>query len=191
MGSSWYLGDESSQYPNQNIVDPFAGRIPMYMNAKNCTLTWIEESARRASIGNKRALFFMMQASFYVDFGERAFGGAPFVGSERPFDSLFAKLTATALSYPRIMFYVVHADVHRFATVRMNPTKSNSGILGSNAYYSHHNLMIHSVEGHSRALTMYTKFTVDNVSFQPVTLKEEWSQAAYNQVPLGHTATVY
>jgi len=51
--------------------------------------------------------------------------------------------------------------------------------------------MIHQVEGGSRALTMYTKITVDKKDFQPVTLKQQWSKAAYNEAPPGHTWIPY
>ena len=85
------------------------------------------------------------------------------------------------------MIYVVHSDAHRFSQIRMNPSLDN---LKSKTF-SHHNLMIHQIEGASRALTMYSKFTVDKDSFQPVTLKQEWSQAAYDQVPIGHTWVPY
>ena len=148
------------------------------------------QSADRASRSGKRALVFLLQASFYTDFGAKPFSGGSVIGGYKPYDPLFAKLTKTAFQYPKIIFYVVHADGHRFSDIRMNPGLHNQG-LGTAAYYSHHNLMLHMVEGASRALTMYTKFTVDDASFQPVTLKQEWSEAAYNQVPRGHSWIPY
>jgi hypothetical protein len=190
VGSSWYVGDESILFPMQNQVDPFEGRIHLYINAKNCTLDWIDQSADRASRSGKRALFFLLQAAFYTDFGAKPVSGGSVIGGYKPYDPLFAKLTKTAFQYPKIMFYVVQADGHRFSDIRMNPGLHNQG-LGTAAYYSHHNLMLHMVEGASRALTMYTKFTVDDASFQPVTLKQEWSEAAYNQVPRGHSWIPY
>jgi hypothetical protein len=41
------------------------------------------------------------------------------------------------------------------------------------------NLKAHMVEGTFKALVGWTRFKVDSNAFQPVTLKEEWSQAAF------------
>ena len=106
----------------------------------------------------------------------------------KPYQPLFDRLTATALKYPKLMIYVVHADGHRFSSHRMNPNVDNRG---KGRIDSHHNLMLHMVEGGSRALTMYSKFTVDDEAFQPVTLKQEWSRSAYNELPKGHAWDPY
>jgi len=182
-----------------------AGRLALFLQAKDCGLEWIEETAATASTEGKRALFFLFHATFYGNNGRDPLGSSS-VGEyynrtnlekytqalydnqedvvDRPYKPLFDKLTATAKAHPELMFYVVHSDAHRFMTIRMNPTIHN---YGEDKIYSHHNMMIHQVEGASRALTMYTKFTVDKDSFQPITLKQEWSETAYNIVPNGHS----
>lgn len=210
IGSHWYLDDERLEgYPNQDEVDPIFNRLFMYLNAKDCAMEWIDETAKRASSGNKRAVFFMMHATFYQDFGitylgsrgigeffkstnlrnfTRLFGSGDEIAY--PYQPLFDKLTEVAFHYPDIMFYVVHADGHRLQTIRMNPGKHNMGV-SEPRLKSHHNLMLHQVEGASRSLTMYSRFTVDPSSFQPVTHKQEWSQRAYNIEPLGHSWIPY
>lgn len=59
-------------YPFQDHVDPLSSRFPLYVNAKDCAVEWIAESARRASNSGKAALFFMLHASFYQENGVRA-----------------------------------------------------------------------------------------------------------------------
>jgi hypothetical protein len=206
MGSNMYLGDERLDgYPYQDEVDPLKGRLSMYLNANDCALEWIEQSAEKASASGKRALFFLFHASFYTSGGfqpRTSDGIGEFysrdnlknytreltgVEIERPFQPLFDKLTETALNYPDLMFYAVHSDAHRYSTVRMNPAMNNSG----KKRFSNHNMMLHQVEGSSRALTMFSKFMVDSASFQPVTVKQEWSEAAFNQEPVGHSWKPY
>jgi hypothetical protein len=72
----------------------------------------------------------------------------------------------------------------------MNPGMNNRGNTGKKRS-SNHNMMLHQVEGASRALTMFSKFTVDSNSFQPVTVKQEWSEAAFNLEPVGHSWKPY
>ena len=208
IGSHYYLDDERlSGYPNQNETDPLHDRLAMYLNANDCALDWIERSTKKASKHGLRAVFFMLHASFYGENGKKELDSRT-IGQyyreeqlrkyiedlnieekiSRPYEPLFDKLSEIAWQYPDLMFYVVHSDAHRFSTLRMNPGMHNRGF---SRYYSHHNLMIHQVEGASRAMTMYTKFTIDDESFQPVTLKQEWSQAAYDEVPLGHSWIPY
>ena len=196
-------------YPYQDETDPLSGRLPLFLQAKDCGLEWIEESAASASTSGLRALFFLFHATFYGGSGKAPLGSNS-VGQyynrdnlkkytqklyddpgdvvDRPYKPLFDKLTATAKAHPNLMFYVVHSDAHRYLTIRMNPTMNNKG---EGQIESHHNMMIHQVEGASRSLTMYSKFTVDKDSFQPVTLKQEWSEAAYNTVPYGHSWIPY
>lgn len=52
-------------YPFQDDVDPLSSRFPLYVNAKDCALEWIEKAPRRASEAGKSALFFMFHATFY------------------------------------------------------------------------------------------------------------------------------
>ena len=207
IGSHYYLDDErKNNYPKQDEVDPLEGRLQMFLNANECTLDWIEQSAAKASASNKRALFFLFHALFYTENGSGHKGNngigdyyntnnlANFTNTlmgttiSDVYKPIFDKLTETALAYPDMMFYVVHADGHRYSTIRMNPSIDNTQ---KGDIKSHHNLMIHMVEGASRALTMYSKFTVHNESFQPVTLKEEWSLAAYKDYPYGHAWDPY
>jgi hypothetical protein len=209
LGSHMYLADErKSGYPYQDEVDPLAGRLSMFLNAKDCAVDWIEQSAEKASSSGKRAVFFFFHATFYTSggFQPRSNNGiGEFYGTENlkdytskltgieiesPFQPLFDKLTETALNYPDLMFYAVHSDGHRYSTVRMNPGMNNNGNPGR-PVVSHHNLMLHQVEGASRALTMFSRFSVDSDSFQPVTVKQEWSKAAYNAEPVGHSWKPY
>jgi len=139
IGSHLYLNDERLKaYPNQDEVDPLVGRLPLFLNVKDCALDWIGQSAAKASASDKKAVFFLFHASFYSSGEFKAAGDAAgeFYNRknlknytklltdeeiERPFQPLFDKLTETAFSYPDLMFYVVHSDAHRFSTVRMNP----------------------------------------------------------------------
>ena len=161
-----------------------AKRLPLYLNAKDCALEWIEESAKKAQSTGKSALFFMLHASFYGANGRRPIGNSgigeyykdrlwnftkrhtPKSPVRKPYVPLFRKLTEVALTYPELSFHVVHSDAHEFRTVRMNPHLHNS----PRTIHSNHNLMIHMVEGNSRALTMYSRFTVDPTKFQPINL---------------------
>ena len=205
-GSYWYLEDDrQSGYPNQNTVDPLQGRLSLFLNARTCALDWIDQSAAKANATGKRALFFMLQAKFYTNYGASSItnnGIGEYYDTANlenmtqvltgesisdPYSDLFAKFTNIALEYPEMMFYVVNADGHEFQTVRMNPALNNRpGYL-----YSNHNLVLHMVEGSSRALTMYTRFFVDPDKFQPVGVKEEWSRAAYELDPYGHAFVPY
>jgi hypothetical protein len=209
IGSHMYLDDERQNgYPYQDEVDPLEGRLSMFLNAKDCALDWIEQSAEKASASGKRALFLLFHASFYTSGGTQP-RTSDSIGEfyspdklknytreltgyeiDRPFQPLFDKLTETSLNYPDIMFYTIHSDAHRYSTVRMNPGMNNRGDTG-NKRKSNHNMMLHQVEGASRALTMFSKFTVDSNSFQPVTVKQEWSEAAFHQEPVGHSWEPY
>lgn len=191
-------------YPLQDEVDPLASRLPLYVNAKDCAVEWIGETARRASESGKSAVFFMLHATFYQKNGVSPIASGAIgtyynrtnlarmtkeIGEEvaRPYYPLFDAFVETALKYPDIMFQIVHSDSHRFLSTRLLPHinnhKTNIG--------SHHNVMIHQVEGHSRALTMYSRFTVDPAKFQPITLHQEWSRSAYNEEPVGHAFIGY
>ena len=203
-GSHYYLDDETSNQspnysPKQNHVDPLEGRLSMFLNANGCTLDWIDTSAAKASGSKKRALFFIFHALFHSDNGRRHKGshgiGEHFSSGNllnltngaisEVYKPLFDKLTETAKLHSDLMMYVVHADGHRFSTMRMNPSLNNSH--KRQQILSNHNLMLHMVEGDSRSLTTYSKFTVDNESFQPVALKEQWSRAAFDEYPKGHS----
>lgn len=187
-------------YPYQDDVDPLADRLSLYVNAKDCAIEWIAETARRASESGKSALFFMLHASFYTKNGVSPVTSGAIgtyynhvnltrmtkaLGNEvsRPYFPLFDALAEVALEYPDLMFEVVHSDAHKFLSTRLLPQINNRGTR----IRSHHNMMIHQVEGASRALTMYSRFTVDPSKFQPVTLHQEWSRAAYEQEPTGHS----
>jgi hypothetical protein len=164
-------------------------------------LDWIEYAASTAAANQKRAVFFLLHAKFYKDRGEQ-YLGTHGIGSyysyenlkgnttvlgnpvESPFQPFYDKLTEIALRYPELMFQVVHSDTHSFFSTRLNPSIHNGGI---DKIYSHHNVMIHETEGASRALTMYTRFTVDENAFQPIALKQEWSKAAFDLIPFGHS----
>lgn len=206
LGDYWYLLDErKTGYPLQNSVDPLQDRLSLFLNARKCTLDWIEQSAAKASATGKRVLFLTFQALFDRNLGEGPLENThigEYYNTENlsrltkeltgqnisdPYTDLFNQLTSVALQYPNLMFYVVHADGHKFQTMRMNPTFDNRpGELLSNQ-----NLMIHMVEGDSRALTMFSRFTVDPQKFQPVAIQQEWSKAAYDAEPVGHTWIPY
>jgi hypothetical protein len=207
MGSYWYLEDASKKgrYINQDKVDPLAGRLGMYLNAKDCALDWIRQSAAKASSKGLRAVFYTMQAAFW---GRSQFGpvNGPLLGGSsigeyynatnlanitkgltgtaisEPFQPLYDELTKTAFAYPDIMFYVLHADSHFWDEIRMSSTVNNNG---TNTF-THQNLMILQVEGDSRALSMYAQVSVNPTKFQPVDAEQVWSEAAYMEVPYGH-----
>lgn len=206
IGSHYYLGDERKKgYPLQDKIDPLADRLELYLNANDCALDWIDHTVKKAVVNGKRALFLVLHAAFYSSFGRRPLGNNGIgdyydteslrnitreyygAATKLPYKPVFDKLTAVAKRNPDLMIYVVHSDAHRFQTIRMNPTVHNRG---PTRYFSNHNVMLHQVEGASRSLTTYTKFTVDD-DFQPVTLKEVWSEAAYNAEPFGHSWIPY
>ena len=165
----------------QDEVDPLSCRLPLYVNAKDCALEWIEESARRATQSVKSALFLMFHATFYNQNGTNPMtSGAignyynaknlihmiQMIGYDvlRPYVPLFDALASVASEYPNLMFEVVHSDAHKFLSTRLQPQiKNHRKIL------SHHNVMIRQVEGASRASTMYSRFSVDPIKFQPIT----------------------
>jgi hypothetical protein len=207
-GSRWYLDDQrKAGYPLQNQVDPLKDRLGMYLNAMECTVDWIEQSVSKASAHGKRALFIAMHALFYAQFGATPVGypRGNFYGKRNflrymknigrtdiktVYGPLFDKLTEVARDHPELQIYVIHADGHRFQTLRLNPNLHNRNKI-SPGFHSNHNLMAQMVEGTSRALTMWTRLTVDPTSFQPVSVKEEWSLNAYNLKPEGHSWVPY
>ena len=207
LGGQWYLKDERKKgYPYQDTIDPLENRLPLYINAKDCALEWISQSAEKASTNGLRAIFFLFHGTFYDMSNGRYpvnnngvgdyFGGNNLrnsvAGIKDPYQPLFDHIKAVAYSHPDLMFYVVHSDGHRSNTMRLFPDETNY-VSGSQQQVTrgHQNVMVHQIEGSSRGLTMYTKFTVDTNSFQPVTLKEEWSEAAYMTHPRGHTYQPY
>lgn len=150
-------------------------------------------------------MFFLLQATFYTnnandplandgmgDFygGDNLYSNTSALGIppvSLPYKPFFDKLYETSLLYPSLMFQVVHSDSHRFSSVRLHSDLDNR----KTNLLSHHNVMIHQTEGFSRALTMFSRFTVDEDSFQPVTLKQEWSRAAFDETPYGHVLIGY
>jgi hypothetical protein len=144
------------------------------------------QSADRASRSGKRALVFLLQASFYTDFGAKPFSGGSVIGGYKPYDPLFAKLTKTAFQYPKIMFYVVHADGHRFYESRPAQPRLRhcSVLLAPQPHVAHGRRRLegldHVYEIHGRRRELSTN-----------TLKQQWSEAAYNQVPRGHSWIPY
>lgn len=202
LGSFLYLADERKKgYPLQDEVDPLSDRLSMFLNANECALEWIEQSADRAEASGKRALFFVFHATFYEASGSRAkpqAAGDYYNPSnlksktgdkyDSAYKSLFDKLTEVAKNHYRLMIYCIHSDGHRTQTIRMNPTLNNGG---EDSMYSYHNLMLHQTEGASRALTMWSRFTVNPNKFQPISFTEEWSSRAYFREPVGHSWTPY
>jgi len=207
MGSQWYLADQTKQgYPNQDSVDPLAGRLSMYLNAKDCALEWITYSAQRATALGKKAVLISFQAHFwnldpYGSVTSYLPGGIDGIGDyynatnlaaitlnltgvaiSDPFKPLYDHLTATAKAYPNLIFYTVNSDSHIWTDIRGNSAVNNRPDI-----LTHHNWMIHQTEGDSRALTMYSKFIIDRNAFQPVQVNQVWSQKAYNTTPVGHT----
>lgn len=208
-GAHWYLEDETADNPRQNDVDPLSERIWMYLNARDCALDWLDVSAARAAAAGKRVLFVLFHGMFYTSDGSAALrnsGIGPYYDTEnlerlterytgnkysQPYQPLFAKLTRLGLQYPRMQFVVVHSDGHKISMNRLNPTLVNTGLDPNGRLYSNHNVMVHMVEGDSKGLTMYSKFTVDPSQFYPVTHQQRWSRAAYNTPPLGHSRIAY
>jgi hypothetical protein len=191
-------------YPDQDKVDPLSSRLDLYVNAKDCAVEWIAETARRAQTSGKRALFFTFHATFYQQNGVRAIPSGAIgeyynrtnlarmtaaLGNEveRPYVPLFDALRDTALAYPDLMFQVVHSDAHRYLSTRLLPHLNN----GPNRNQTHHNLFIQQVEGASRAVTMYTRFSVDRNRWQPITVHQEWSEQAMKTFPYGHSYLPY
>lgn len=193
LGSTWYLADESREYPLQHLVDPPSYRRQAYINARDCALDWVHRSANRANKSGKRALFFLLHGLVYSDAGRSPLVGAanllPGANTTGPYTELFEKLTEVAFRHKNLMVYVIHGDGHRYSTTRMNPTLNNHGHAAK--IQSHHNLVAHQVEGASRALTMYSRFLVDSTKLQPVTVKEEWSERAFAKIPVGHAWIPY
>lgn len=203
-GSHWYLDDETQLgYPRQDKVDPLMDRFGMYLNALACTIDWIDQSAKKASANKKRALFFVMNAMFYAKYGVGP-SGHPIgdfysetnflkymkdIAKRRDvpqvYQPLFNRLTRIAKEYRDLQIYVVHGQGQRFQTIRLNPNLHNRGTEGL-VFHTNHNLMAQMVDGSSRGMTMWVRLTVDPDSFQPVTVKEEWSRDAFNRPPLGH-----
>lgn len=211
MGSQWYLADQSgsSNYPNQNSVDPLADRLGMYLNAKDCALDWIEQSAAKADAAGLRSVVFLFQAHYWTTdkygsvvshlpsdgIGEyynktnlaaltEALTGEAI---QEPFQPLYDKLSDIAFRYPDILFYAVHADSHVWTDIRQNSYATNIG----DDIKSHQNLMILQVEGDSRGLTMYAKFSFDKEAFQPANAEQIWSKDAYELPPYGHSFFKY
>jgi hypothetical protein len=203
LGSFWYLKDDRLKYPLQNEADPLKDRLQMFLNAKDCALEWITESARRAVAAQKPAIVFLFHAKFYSNSGtsvlptngigdyyspstlQAVTGQQTGTKISNPYEPLFQHLTATALEFPQLMFYVVHADGHAYSTSRLNGNMQN---VNGRPTATNHNLMVHQVEGVSRALTMYSRLVVDDPSsFQPVTIQQRWSRQAYSTSPVGHT----
>ncbi|KAL7569874.1 hypothetical protein ACA910_008541 [Epithemia clementina (nom. ined.)] len=176
----------------------------MYVNAKDCALDWIDYAAAEANRTGKVALFFMLHAVFYKDSGKSALGTGG-VGEyynsnnlenytsqwndpvNSPYEPLYNKFKEVAFTYKDINFQIVHSDGHQWESTRFNPAANNDG----KHITSHHNMKIHQTEGASRALTMYTRFTVDPAKFQPIAAKEEWSLEAYKREPYGHSWIPY
>lgn len=174
------------------------------MNAKDCAVEWIAETARRAHVSGKRALFFMFHATFYHLNGVRPIPSGAIgeyynrtnlarmtaaLGNEveRPYFPLFDALRDTAFAYPDIVFQVVHSDAHRYLSSRLLPQLNNSPNLNR----THHNLFIQQGEGASRAVTQYVRFSVDRDRWQPITVHQEWSEHAMKTWPYGHTYLAY
>jgi hypothetical protein len=181
------------------------GRFSMFYNAMECTVDWIDQSVKRASASGKKALFFVIHAAFYDAYGTGPNGHPDgtfyakdnFLGFMKNttgrtdvqvvYGPLFNKLTQMAFAYRDLQITVVHADGHRFQTMRLNPGLQNTATSGS-GYRTNHNLKTHMVEGDSKSLTMWTRILVDiAASFQPVTIKEDWSLTAFNTIPKGHS----
>ena len=198
--------ERRSGYPFQNRIDRLESRLPLYVNAKDCALDWIGESAERASASGLRAIFFAFHATFY-DIGNgkypvsnrgigEYYGGDSLrdrIGIEDPYEPLFDRLRHVAFDHPDLMFYIIHSDGHRSVNMRLFPDRTNYVSNEGSTHHtkSHQNIMVHQIEGSSRGLTMYSKFTVDSNAFQPVTLKEQWSESAYMTEPKGHTYDPY
>jgi len=104
-----------------------------------------------------------------------------------PFKPLYDHFTATAKAFPNLLIYSVNSDSHTWTDVRGNSGATNTGTT----VVSNHNWMIHQIEGDSRALTMYTKFSVDPDAFEPVQVNQVWSKKAYDTIPVGNTYYKY
>ena len=208
-GGNWFLEDERTDgYPQQDTADPLADRIWMYLNAKDCALEWLDQSAERANQNGKRALFVLFHGVFYNNGGSNVYDSNN-IGSyynpsnleqytqrytgkkiSKPYQPLFDKLTALGLQYPNLIIQVVHSDGHKLTENRLNPGANNQG-LGPGKLFSNHNVMLRQVEGDARGLTMYARFTTHPTDFQPVTHQQKWSRAAYDIAPLGHSKLPY
>ena len=183
----------------------------MYLNAKDCALEWITHGAQTATALGKKALLIGFQAHFwsidaYGTVSSYMPGAADGIGEyynatnlaaitknltgvaiTEAYQPLYAHLTATALAYPNLLINTVNSDSHTWTDVRGNSGATNTG----STINSNHNWMIHQIEGDSRALTMYTKFSVDANAFEPVQVNQVWSKKAYDTIPVGHTYYKY
>lgn len=206
LGSQWYLADQSgsARYPNQDSVGPLADRLAMYLNAKDCALDWIEQSAAKADAAGLSSVVFLFHAHYWdvnqygsVDKHFPAHGIGEYYNStnlaamtealtgeaiEQPFQPLYDAFSAIAMKYPNILFYAAHADSHVLTDIRQDSYATNIG----EGIISHQKMMILQVEGDSRALTMYAKFEFDKNAFQTVTAHQIWSRDAYEMPPYGH-----
>jgi hypothetical protein len=98
----------------------------MYLNAKDCALDWIGQSAAKASANGKRALFYTDSGKAplrNLDIGEYYITKnleavtETLVGTKisTPYQPLFDTLTKMVLAYPNLMIYVVHGDGQLFS----------------------------------------------------------------------------
>jgi len=187
-------------------VDPLADRLGMYLNAKDCAIEWISHAVNRANALGKKAVIIGMQAHFWVQDQYGSVVG-PVTGAldgigeyynatnlaaktlaltgvaiAEPFKPLYDHLTAVAKANPNLLIQTVNADSHIWTDIRANSAVNNNpGII------SNQNWMIHQTEGDSRALTMYSKLTVDADAFNPVQVNQIWSKKAFDTIPVGHT----
>ena len=173
-GSQWYLADETEDRPQQNVVDPLIDRIDMYETAKNCTLSWLDQSLAMADAQNISAVLINYHAGFWTSeegdsrtasFGQGIFSSG-FEGDiwnittlgYLPYQPLVDKLVELAEMYPNIVIYTVHADWHYFSM--LSPRRIR-------------NLVDVMVEGSAPGLTTYVKFDFDySQLFDPVIVKE-------------------
>jgi hypothetical protein len=180
----------------------------MYLNAKDCALEWITYAAQKAVANGKRAVVIGMQAHFwefdqYGSLTKHVNSAADGIGEyynttnlaaltssltgtaiSEPYQPFYAHMTATAKAFPSLMFYTINSDSHVWVEARGNAYATNNGGV---PITSHHNWMVHQIEGDSRALTMYTKISMDAAAFEPIQVDQVWSQRAYDISPIGHT----
>jgi len=171
-GSQWYLADETASRPQQDVVDPLAGRKAMYDRAKNCTLAWLETTFQKAHSRGLRAVIIAFHAGFWQNtgtfpgtYGEGistyGFGGD--VWNEEtlghlPYQPLSDKLLELADAYPQLMVYTVHADWHYWHV--QSPLRKK-------------NLVDVGVEGSTAALTSYARLSIDTSNvLDPITVRE-------------------
>jgi len=166
-GSQWYLSDESGRYPHQNDVDPIADRKVMYDRAKDCALSWLDQSFRKAAASGLKNLFLFYHAGFWQNSGSfpktygeslstHGFGGSVWNETtlgHTPFEPLANKLLALADEYPNLMIYNVVSDWHMFHV--QNPQRKK-------------NLLVVMTEGDRVGLETFVKFQID----ETVTVQE-------------------